>query len=114
MAEEIAWTHHEKWDGTGYPRGLSGEAIPLEGRIMAVADVYDALRSRRVYKPAVGHREACKIILADSGHHFDPSVLIAFECQQEKFCDISNRLADRENESHEFWIKRELVNQEGL
>jgi response regulator RpfG family c-di-GMP phosphodiesterase len=78
LAEEIALTHHERWDGTGYPRGLSGSAIPLSGRITAVADVYDALRQERPYKPAWGREQALQEIQRLSGSHFDPTVVSAF------------------------------------
>lgn len=78
IAREIAWSHHEKWDGTGYPSGLAGEDIPVPGRLMAVADVYDALISRRVYKPAIPHEKAVAMIQEGSGNHFDPDVVRAF------------------------------------
>lgn len=78
MARDIAWTHHERFDGTGYPRGLVGSDIPLCGRIVAVADVYDALTTRRVYKPAFTHEKAREIILEGSGSHFDPEIVQAF------------------------------------
>lgn len=78
IAAEIAYCHHEKWDGTGYPRGLVGEQIPHSGRLMAVADVYDALVSERVYKRAMPHETAIDIIRANSETHFDPSVVEAF------------------------------------
>lgn len=76
--ETIALTHHEKWDGTGYPQGLAGEAIPIFGRIVAVADVFDALTTRRPYKKAYENEEALAIIQAGSGTHFDPAVVTAF------------------------------------
>lgn len=75
---EIARSHHEKWDGTGYPSGLRGDEIPLSARIMAVADCYDALRSERYYKSAHSHEESCAIILRESGAHFDPNLVRAF------------------------------------
>ncbi len=75
VAEEIAVSHHEKWNGQGYPRGLRGEEIPLAARIMAVADVYDALVSVRVYKPAIDPEEALDIMFAESGTHFDPAIM---------------------------------------
>jgi putative two-component system response regulator len=78
MAARIAQTHHEKWDGTGYPLGLKGEAIPIEGRITAVADVYDALCSQRPYKPQYNIEKALEIMLSDRGTRFDPQVLDAF------------------------------------
>jgi putative two-component system response regulator len=73
----IAWTHHEKWDGKGYPRRLAGEEIPLEGRVAAVADVFDALTSHRVYRPAFPVRSALEIMDADRGKHFEPRLLDA-------------------------------------
>lgn len=88
-AREIALTHHEKWDGTGYPYGLKGADIPISGRIMAVADVYDALISERVYKKAVSHNEAAKIIIEKRGTHFDPEVVSAFEALADEFRNIS-------------------------
>ncbi|MVN85594.1 HD domain-containing protein [Deinococcus sp. HMF7620] len=78
MAEEIAWTHHERWDGSGYPRGLAGEAIPLVGRVVALADVYDALGRVRPYKPAWSHAEVVQEIQRGAGLHFDPQVVGAF------------------------------------
>jgi putative two-component system response regulator len=78
MGIEIAGSHHEWWDGSGYPEGLAGEAIPLCARIVAVADCYDALRSIRSYKPAIPHHEACAMILRESGKHFDPIVAAIF------------------------------------
>jgi putative two-component system response regulator len=73
----IAWTHHEKWNGNGYPRRLAGEEIPLEGRVAAVADVFDALTSHRVYRPAFPVRSALEIMDADRGKHFEPRLLDA-------------------------------------
>ncbi len=82
LAAEIALTHHEKWDGTGYPRKLKGEAIPLTGRIVAVADVFDALCSARPYKVAMDYSEALRAIVESSGTHFDPSIASALERRQ--------------------------------
>jgi len=84
----ITGTHHEKWDGSGYPIGLRGNNIPLEGRLMAVADVYDALVSERPYKDALSHEEACKVIEAASGTHFDPIVVNAFISAKDEFARI--------------------------
>jgi putative two-component system response regulator len=78
LADEIAWSHHEKWDGSGYPRNLKGDAIPIPGRLMAIADVYDAIVSPRVYKAAMSHDEALQFIMSESGRHFDPDVAKAF------------------------------------
>jgi putative two-component system response regulator len=84
MARDIAATHHERFDGTGYPAGLVGDRIPLSGRIVALADVYDALTSKRVYKGALAHEVAKSMIVADSGTHFDPDIVAAFiRCEQQ-------------------------------
>jgi len=93
-AREIAYSHQEKWDGTGYPEGLAGERIPLSARLMAVADVYDALISRRVYKPPYPHEKAMEIIREGRGKHFDPDVLDAFVAIQEACRAIAERYAD--------------------
>ena len=84
-AKRFAAYHHEKWDGTGYPRGLRGEEIPLEGRIMAIADVYDALVSKRPYKEPFSHEQAVEIIRGESGLHFDPQIVEAFLNVAEEF-----------------------------
>lgn len=78
VAKEIAYSHHERWDGKGYPLGLVGEQIPLSARLMAIADVYDALISKRVYKPAFTHSDAVNIILSGKGTQFDPTIIDAF------------------------------------
>ncbi|KGE71691.1 response regulator [Spirochaeta lutea] len=88
-AREIVYTHHEKWDGTGYPQGLSGEDIPLAGRIMAIADVYDALISKRVYKQPFPHSLAVQTILDGSGTHFDPTLVQVFQGLTETFRNIA-------------------------
>ncbi len=94
LAGEIAYFHQEKWDGSGYPEGLWGEQIPLSARLMAVADVYDALISRRIYKPALPHEQAVALIREDRGRHFDPDITDAFlECA-EQFRSVSARFAD--------------------
>lgn len=102
LAGEIALTHHEKWNGSGYPSGLSGEAIPLSGRIMAVADVYDALVTRRRYKPALTHEEAKGIITKNRGSHFDPAVVEAFLTTEEKFVSISKELQENDESGREY------------
>jgi putative two-component system response regulator len=96
VAREIAWSHHERWDGTGYPRGLSGDDTPVSGRLMAVADVYDALISRRVYKPAFSHGKAMSIIQAESGIHFDPDVVEAFAGISDRLREVAQEYGDRE------------------
>ena len=94
MAKEIALSHQEKWDGTGYPQGLAREAIPLSARLMAVADVYDALISRRVYKESMPHEKAVAIMQAGRGTHFDPDIADAFVALQDEFQKIAARFAD--------------------
>jgi putative two-component system response regulator len=92
MAEQIALTHHEHFNGEGYPHGLAGDDIPLCGRIVAVADVYDALTSRRVYKPAYSHDIARTIIVEGSGTQFDPDVVQAFLNREQDFIRIGEQL----------------------
>jgi putative two-component system response regulator len=96
MAKEIAYSHQEKWDGSGYPEGRAGDAIPIPARLMALADVYDALISRRVYKEALSHAEATRIITEGRGKHFDPNVVDAFLVIQDEFQRIAARFADAE------------------
>ena len=99
LAREIAYSHHEKWDGTGYPSRLVGQAIPLSGRIVALADVYDALRSRRPYKEPMSHEDAKSIIVQGNGKHFDPAVVAAFLSGEELFCEVSDRYANATNDA---------------
>jgi putative two-component system response regulator len=94
VAKEIAYSHQEKYDGSGYPQGLVGEDIPISARIMAVADVYDALLSRRPYKDPMTHEEAVQIIIDGRGTHFDPDIVDAFLACQDEFVRISNQYAD--------------------
>jgi putative two-component system response regulator len=98
MGRDIALRHHERWDGRGYPDGLSGEAIPLSARVMAIADVYDALRSRRPYKEAYGHDDAVRIIMHGDGRsspkHIDPRVLSAFVSARAAMRDIYQEMID--------------------
>ncbi len=96
LSKEIALTHHEKWDGSGYPRGLKGEEVPLSGRLMALADVYDALINRRVYKPPIPHTEAVTLIEEGKGAHFDPEICSAFLDVHKEFRRIALELADTE------------------
>jgi putative two-component system response regulator len=90
LAKEITYTHHEKWDGSGYPQGLSEEEIPISGRLMALVDVYDALVSARPYKEPYSHETAKSIILKERGHHFDPIVVDAFLACEDKFIDCKS------------------------
>jgi putative two-component system response regulator len=99
IAYELALTHQEKWDGTGYPQGRKGEEIPLAGRLMAVADVYDALISRRTYKESMSHERAVEIMKQGRGSHFDPDILDAFLEIHEEFCAIARRFAEEERQS---------------
>ena len=94
MAYKIAGSHHERWDGTGYPRGLKGEDIPLAGRIMAIADVYDALVSKRVYKPKWTYEEGIAEILSLKGVQFDPTIVAAFQLEENHFSEIALRHSD--------------------
>jgi putative two-component system response regulator len=94
LAKEIAHWHHERWDGGGYPDGLLGEAIPVSARLMAVADVFDALISRRVYKPAMPYAQARGIIVLGRGRHFDPDVADAFLDDFEVFSTIAGQYRD--------------------
>ena len=96
MACDIAYCHHERWDGRGYPQGLKDEEIPLSARLMSLADVYDALRSQRVYKPAMPHESAADIIFDGRGTQFDPDVVDAFMLIQEQFKTIAERYKDLE------------------
>jgi len=96
VAREIAHTHHEKWNGTGYPRGLQGEDIPIGGRIMAIADAYDALVSERIYKAAMSHDEAVDIIVRDAGTHFDPGLVEVFAKIAPRFKEIHGQFTDKE------------------
>jgi putative two-component system response regulator len=93
-ARDIVRWHHEKWDGTGYPDGLAGDAIPLSARLMAVADVFDALYTRRVYKAAMPFDQVLKIIADERGHHFDPDMVDAFFADQARFIETAQRYAD--------------------
>lgn len=96
LAKEIAHWHHEKWDGSGYPDGLAGDAIPISARIMALADVFDALISRRVYKNAMSYDKVQSIITDGRGKHFDPDMTDVFLTHFNIFCGIADRYHDHE------------------
>ena len=98
IAKQIVLSHHEKWNGSGYPQGLAGDDIPIPARLMALADVYDALISPRVYKAGMSHFEAMQIIMAGSGTHFDPDVVNAFLAVNPEFETIAIRFADQAEE----------------
>ncbi|MBK6636469.1 MAG: two-component system response regulator [Rhodocyclaceae bacterium] len=98
MAKEIAYGHQEKWDGSGYPEGLAGDDIPVSARLMAVADVYDALISRRVYKDGMSHDKAVSIIVEGRGTHFDPDMVDAFVDLQVEFKAVAARYADSDDD----------------
>ncbi len=93
-AWEIAYYHHEKWDGSGYPFGLKGDEIPIPGRLMALADVYDALTTKRVYKKAFSHEKSRAIIMEGKGSHFDPAVVDAFIDMEDTFIKIASQYAE--------------------
>lgn len=101
MARDIALCHHERYDGNGYPSGLSGENIPLEARIVAVADVYDALTSRRIYKESYSHELASEIIQNESGSHFDPEIVASFLEVEDEFIQIRENNRDQEHPDKE-------------
>ena len=99
LARDIARSHHEKYDGSGYPDGLAAERIPLCGRIVALADVYDALTTKRVYKPAFSHVMARELIMEQSGRHFDPAMVLAFLQNEDRFQEIGAQFAAADAES---------------
>jgi len=94
MVQKVALTHHEKWNGRGYPRGLKGEEIPLVGRIVALPDVFDALTSVRPYKSAWSVEKAMDLIRSEKGEHFDPQVVEAFEAVLPDVCVLMERFAE--------------------
>jgi len=94
LARTISLTHHEKWNGSGYPAGLCGDEIPVSGRLMALADVYDALITKRVYKPAFSHEKAMSIIHEGRGTHFDPDIVDALDAIEDQFISIANEFSD--------------------
>jgi putative two-component system response regulator len=93
IARDIAWTHHEWYNGQGYPRGLAGEDIPLCGRIVTLADVYDALTTKRVYKEAFSHETAKETIVTRSGEQFDPQIVQAFLAREQEFIEVLRHFA---------------------
>ncbi len=99
LARGIAWTHHERWDGKGYPQWLSGNDIPVPGRLMAVVDVYDALLSKRVYKPAIPHETALSMIREDAGSHFDSDMVDGFLEIAGQLPEISRKFGDTNEQS---------------
>jgi len=109
FAKEIAGSHQEKWDGSGYPEGLAGEDIPISARLMAVADVYDALVSARPYKKPMTHEQSAQIIIEGSGKHFDPDIVNAFIALQDKFKAIAEEFSD--NEAFGFTEVAETISQ---
>jgi len=98
LGKEIAYNHHEKWDGSGYPRGLSGEGIPLSARIIALADVYDALTTKRFYKEAFSHKRSRQMIVDLKGTHFDPEMVDVFLTLQDEFNRIRRENLEDETE----------------
>jgi response regulator RpfG family c-di-GMP phosphodiesterase len=98
IAKDIIYTHHEWWDGTGYPQGLKGTNIPIAGRIMALVDVYDALHTRRRYAAARSHDESVSLIVAGRGSHFDPAVIDAFVAVSSVLRALSETAEDRGHE----------------
>jgi putative two-component system response regulator len=94
VAKDLVYSHHERWDGSGYPEGLSGDRIPLAGRLMAIADVYDALVNLRVYKEALPHEEAVRFIREGRGSQFDPDLVDAFLSVEHLWREIQVELTD--------------------
>lgn len=106
LAREIAFCHHERWDGQGYPGNLSGEDIPLAARIVAIADVYDALSSRRIYKEPFPHEKCIEIIREESGKQFDPEVVEIFLTIEQDFRDIARRFAGQSEDEGEYSLTK--------
>lgn len=106
MCRDVAWCHHERWDGRGYPRGLAGDAIPLAARIVALADVYDALTSVRPYKEAWSHERALEWVRAGAGAHFDPRLVAVFVARADEVDAIRERLADRPEDVERLLARR--------
>jgi putative two-component system response regulator len=112
LAKEIAYGHQEKWDGSGYPQGLATDDIPISARLMAIADVYDALISRRVYKPGMPHGQAVEIIREGRGSHFDPDICDAFLANAEQFQAIAEQFADSDKDMAKQLAALEQIAQE--
>lgn len=100
FAKELTLSHHEKWNGKGYPKGLSETQIPLSARLVAVADVYDALISNKIYRQGMSHEDAVGIIFGERGQHFDPDVVDAFMERTVEFADVARRFADTDRDMH--------------
>ena len=113
-AETLALNHHEKWDGTGYPAGLKGTEIPLEGRLMAIVDVYDALTQIRPYKEAISHEESVKIIMDGSGTHFDPKLVEVFLSCEEEFDKVALQCASRGQPKSIDSYRNEVLNKKAV
>ena len=113
-AETLALNHHEKWDGTGYPAGLKGTEIPLEGRLMAIVDVYDALTQIRPYKEAVSHEESVKIIMEGSGTHFDPKLADVFLSCEKEFEKIAQQCALHSEPKHIDFTKSDILKKKAV
>ena len=94
MAREIAFNHHERWDGSGYPKGLCGDEIPLAARIVAIADVYDALSTKRVYRAALSHEQCVEFIRREAGRQFDPALVEIFLTLEAEFRNIAENCRD--------------------
>jgi len=112
-ARTIALTHHERWDGKGYPSQLKGEDIPLEGRIVAIADVFDALISVRPYKPAYSIADSLKIMDAQDGSHFDPALMAAFRKTLPRILEVVEEYADEKGALTDVGIAADLLPREG-
>lgn len=108
VAQEVVMSHHERWDGQGYPNGTIGEQTPLSARIVAVADVYDALTSDRIYHAAISHEEACQAIREASGAQFDPCVVAAFVACEAEMRQAAERLRDSDDQSEELHLLGEI------
>ena len=111
LARDIALYHHEKWDGTGYPEGLKGEAIPVHARIVALCDIFDALTSKRPYKSSYPVDVSCEIIKKGKGTHFDPALTDIFLSSIDELVSIKNEidLLPRDSSGRDTWSERDLI-----